>query len=44
LALQLARDRRFKKLGLAVKVAPAASRAEAARVTRRLRRPKRKRR
>jgi hypothetical protein len=44
LALQLARNRRFKKLGLAVKVAPAPSRAEAARVARRLRRPKRKRR
>ena len=44
LALQLARERRFKRLGLSVRVAPAASRTQAARVARRLRRTRRPRR
>jgi hypothetical protein len=38
LAVQLARERRFRQLGLAVRVAPATSREQAARVARRLRR------
>jgi hypothetical protein len=38
LAVQLSRGRRFRRLGLAARIAPAASREEAARIARRLRR------
>ena len=44
LAVQLARGRRFRRLGMSVRIAPAGSRQEAAQVARRLRRtPRRKR-
>ena len=42
LALQLAHDRRFRRLGLAVKVAPAANKTHAAGVARRLRRARKR--
>ena len=38
LAVQLSRGRRFRRLGLAARIAPAGSRQEAARIARRLRR------
>ena len=44
LALQLAHDERFRRLGLAVRIAPARDRRDAARVARRLRRRGRRRR
>ena len=44
LAVQLAHGRKFRRLGLAVRIAPAASRQEAATVARRLRRPRGRRR
>ena len=44
LALELAHGRRFRRLGLGVRIAPAADRLEAARVARRLRRTRRSRR
>ena len=43
LAVQLAHGRRFRRLGLGVRIAPAADRLEAARVARRLRRTRRSR-
>ncbi len=43
LAVQLAHQRRFRRVGLAVRIAPAANRREAARVARRLRRARRRR-
>jgi hypothetical protein len=41
LAVQLAQAKRFRRLGLSARIAPAGSRADAAKVARRLRRPKR---
>jgi hypothetical protein len=43
LAVQLVRGRRFRRLGMTVRIAPAASRREAARVARSLRRRRRRR-
>jgi hypothetical protein len=44
LAVQLAQAKRFRRLGLSVRIAPAASRQDAARVARRLRRRRRRKR
>ena len=44
LAVQLARGRKFRRLGLSVRIAPAASREEAGRVARSLRRTRRRKR
>jgi hypothetical protein len=42
--VQLAQAKRFRRLGLSVRIAPAASRQDAARVARRLRRRRRRKR